>query len=576
MKKNIKFFLFFLLTVFQVPVFGQSVNLPFGHQSYHWMDRFEIKSGELADFHTSHKQYTRFDVAQLALNYLKDVDPTDLTDQDYRDLKFLFRDNNYQLDSVAHLSVNHEEFVKREQPFLKYFLKTPANFLEFSNADFNIVIQPIVSVDVGVENTESGNSGYLQRTQGLEMRGSIGDKVGYYSDILLYFDRFPAHVRRYTNEHEAIPGLGWYTGPYSTGSIDSLHDAINANAFIDFKPIKQIKVQLGHGNNFIGNGYRSLMLSNYSQNYFYLKANTKIWKFDYQNIFAEMRQITTRRTFSSASNLAKKYLAAHHLSLNVGKNLNLGVYEGVVFHRPNDGGFDLNYINPLILYRSVERNLDSPDNMIIGGDFKWNLANRFSLYGQVVLDELQLSNLFSNPDSWAHKFGLQLGLKYIDVFGVDHLDLQVEYNAVRPYTYQHYDTLVTYTHASQPLAHPQGANFSEFLAILRYQPSTKLFFEGRVMFSNVGKDTSGVNWGSNIFLNYDTRPIDDGLTIGQGVNTNIVLFNLSASYMLFHNCFVDVNLMLRSENSVIDAYDYNALMFTTGIRWNFWKQRFDF
>ena len=52
-------------------------------------------------------------------------------------------------------------------------------------------------------------------------------------------------------------------------------------------------MQLGHDRNFIGNGYRSLILADYSTPYFFLKLNTRIWKFNYQNLFAEL---TARRS----------------------------------------------------------------------------------------------------------------------------------------------------------------------------------------------------------------------------------------------------------------------------------------
>ena len=554
-------------------MFGQSPNLPFGHQSYHWMDRLEIKSGKLADFHTSHKQYSRAEITQYAQKVYKELEAENLEDGDFKDFDAIYRDNNHELSATALESVSHPKYETRVRPLFKHFYKTPANFFEVTKKDFSLIVQPSASVDLGIENTESNNSGYLQRTQGLIVQGEIDNKVSFYADANLYFDRYQAHVRRYINEHQSIPGLGFYGANDELGGVDSLYDAINAQGAINFKATKHIEFELGHGTNFIGNGYRSLALSNFAQNYLYLKVNTKVWKFDYQNIFAEMRQLSTTQTVTG--DFPRKYLAMHHLSLNLAKNFNVGIFESVILKR-DDSGFDLNYINPVIFYRSAERNLGSPDNMLIGGDFKWNFLNKFSLYGQAILDELQASNLISNPKSWAHKFGGQVGLKYIDAFYIDHLDIQLEVNAVRPYTYSHFDSSSTYTHFSQPLAHPLGANFSEFLAIVKYQPSDRLFLEMRIMNALTGKDTLNSNWGNNIFVNYRTRSSDDDVVIGQGVQTNIFLFNFTASYALFHNCFVDLNVMYRNENSAIDAYDYNSFFFSTGIRLNFWKPKLDF
>ena len=57
------------------------------------------------------------------------------------------------------------------------------------------------------------------------------------------------------------------------------------------------------------------------------------------------------------------------------------------------------------------------------------------------------------------------GIKYINAFNLRNFDLQLETNIVRPYTYQHNDSIDNYSHYNQPLAHPLGANFAEVIAI---------------------------------------------------------------------------------------------------------------
>ena len=76
-----------------------------------------------------------------------------------------------------------------------------------------------------------------------------------------------------------------------------------------------------------------------------------------------------------------------------------------------------------------------------------------------MLDEFTAKEMFANNGYWANKYGIQLGGKYFDAFGVRNLDLQAELNMVRPYTYSHYDSTSNYTHYNQPLAHPLGADF---------------------------------------------------------------------------------------------------------------------
>ena len=44
--------------------------------------------------------------------------------------------------------------------------------------------------------------------------------------------------------------------------------------------------------------------------------------------------------------------------------INIGLFESIVFSRPNH--FELQYLNPVIFYRTVEQMVGSPDNAMIG------------------------------------------------------------------------------------------------------------------------------------------------------------------------------------------------------------------
>ena len=81
----------------------------------------------------------------------------------------------------------------------------------------------------------------------------------------------------------------------------------------------------------------------------------------------------------------------HHLSYNVTPNFNFGIFESVIASRKQQ--FELQYLNPIIFYRSVEHSLGSPDNVILGANFKWNIAKKCQIYGQLVLDEFYFKEI---------------------------------------------------------------------------------------------------------------------------------------------------------------------------------------
>jgi hypothetical protein len=247
-------------------------------------------------------------------------------------------------------------------------------------------------------------------------------------------------------------------------------------------------------------------------------------------------------------------MAAHYLSYKASKNLEFGIYETVIFNRTNH--FELQYLNPLIIFRTVEQFLGSPDNVLVGIDFKYNLLKRFSLYGQLLLDEFNFSKLIEDNSWWANKYGIQLGLKYIDVFGINQLDMQFETNIIRPYTYTHRDSLVTYTHYNQPLAHPLGANFKEMLFLLQYSPISNLYIKAKGLYTIYGEDKNGESWGGNVLVSQRNRPINENGSlrdyayyIGNGLKRNITQYSLNLSYMFYHNYYFGVDFVYRNEIS---------------------------
>jgi hypothetical protein len=253
----------------------------------------------------------------------------------------------------------------------------------------------------------------------------------------------------------------------------------------------------------------------------------------------------------------------------------------VIFSRENN--FELQYLNPVILYRTAEHFLDSPDNVLIGLNAKYNFLSHFSLYSQLVIDEFSFSNFFSDTGWQGNKYGIQAGLKYYDVCGIDHLDMQVEYNRVRPYTYSHFQpsevivqqSVSNYSHNNQALAHPAGANFSELLINIRYQPTQKLITSVRYMHTLQGKDNNNLNYGSDILLLNTTRIADFGINQLQGSLSTIDMLNIDISYELFHDLYFDIDILWRRDNN-IDLEDINTSYIGGGIRYNIYNTNIDY
>ena len=213
----------------------------------------------------------------------------------------------------------------------------------------------------------------------------------------------------------------------------------------------------------------------------------------------------------------------------------------------------------------------------MGFDFKANVAKRFQFYGQLMLDEFYLKELRDGNGWWANKFGIQLGGKYINAFGVKNLDLQGEVNAVRPFTYSHTDSVANYTHYNQPMAHPLGANFLEAIGIVRYQPHPKWQTSARLILWRQGIDTGNSNIGVNIFKINTTRSGEYGFDLPSGEPVNGLNFQFLVSYEVRENIFLEAGALLRNLKTVnVNTIDRNTSVITAGLRMNMFRREYDY
>jgi len=552
-----------LLFCLSTSLLAQSVYAPFGKDYYNLIDRYEIKNGEFAPgLHTSFKEYRRADITQL-LDSLNQ-DSTNLTKVDKFNINYLYADNWQYNDENKEIS---------KKPFLKHFYKTTPDLYSVNTEDFRLRANPVLHWQGGKEDNND-NILYIN-TRGIQVEGDIDNKISFYTFLAENQAVFPTYVDDYMKKFNAIPHEGFKKAVKdSTGqTIPGSADFFTARGYINFKATKHIDIQFGHGKQFVGNGYRSLILSDFSPDRLFLKFNTQIWKFRYTNLFSEMN---AENSFGGDRVLDKKYLAFHHLGINLLKNLNVGVWESIP-HGRNNGHLELQYLNPIIFYRSVEQQVGSGDNALLGMDMHWNFKKHFQFYSQITLDEFKLGELKARSGWWANKQAAQLGLKYVDVVGISNLDIQTEFNYIRPFTYTHKDNFRSYTHYGQPLAHDFGANIREFILLLRYQPTPKLTFNLRMINTGVGLDVNDtINYGNNILLDYNTRVKTYNNKVLQGEFVNIRKIDFTTTYMLKHNLFFDFKITMRDYNSEVDANDTRTTILGAAMRWNIGQRRHDF
>ena len=454
--------------------------------------------------------------------------------------------------------------------------------------DYKVTASPVIHFSKGKESENETNT--FTNTRGFVIEGDIGKSVSFYSTFAENQAIFPNYLDAKIRKTKVVQGQGYARDFKETG-----FDYAMASGYVGIKPAKHFLVQFGHGKHFIGDGYRSLLLSDNAFNYPFLRIQTSFWKVQYTNLYTEMQDINYFEYHGidnyDQMGYAKKYMSAHYLSVNVNSKLNIGIFESVIWranHAPGARGFDVNYLNPFSLFRPLEYSINSPDNALVGINAKYKLPLKSYFYGQLVLDEFSLDEMKSGDDWYGSKYGYQLGAKMYDAIGLENLTLQAEYNLVRPYTYAHHDPRQNYAHYNQPLAHPLGANFSEKLFIINYRKD-RWVARAQIMIAKYGDKIKGdpTSYGKDIYMStgefeepsgfiHAGRPSDFGIEMYQGNLTEINYLQLNIGYLINPSTNFKIDFSIVKRDLVSESDEVNTMFYSVGLKTDLFNHYYDF
>ncbi|MCF8387053.1 MAG: hypothetical protein K9G47_04155 [Bacteroidales bacterium] len=447
------------------------------------------------------------------------------------------------------------------------------HLIDVRKKDFTFQMDPLFHFEAGIESSSGSGSEDMEyvNTRGFQIRGTIGDKVGFYSSFYENQASFPAYIDDFIEKYGVVPGQG---RPRSFGKEG--YDFAMANGYVSYSPSKHFNFQFGHGKNFWGDGYRSLILSDNSFNYPFLKITTDFWRIKYVNLYAQF--IDYNVPHSHELGFQRKYGTLHYLSINISKRVNLSLFEAIIWEAQDSTGqrgFDIAYLNPVIFYRPVEFSIGSPDNALLGLNLSVKIGKRNLAYGQLLLDEFKIKEVTAMDGWWGNKQAFQLGFKSFDAFRIPNLFAQLEYNYIRPYTYAHRIPLQAYGHYGQPLAHPIGANTMELLGRFQYHHK-RFYFDYKILFAVYGEDENGLNYGKDIFKDYDSRAKDYDNFVGQGLRTNLTYNDIRLSYLInpAYNLNFSIGYINRMQKN--DVADNNMNYFYVALRTSIENYYYDF
>jgi hypothetical protein len=362
--------------------------------------------------------------------------------------------------------------------------------------------------------------------------------------------------------YDRHPGLSYADWSYVT-------------AIASYTPIKQLNITMGEDRTFIGDGYRSLLLSDFAPNYPLLRLTANLGKVQYMIQWAYMNDQGSPR-FDSFGNQRRKWGAFHYLDWNISNRLSLGYFDAIIMSEANDKGnlhgFDPNFINPIVYTNAINSTPSQPDNALMGFTAKYKIFDKAAIYGQLLLDRVSGSGFVSGGNN-SNTNGVQLGIRGADLFKVKDFNYLFEFNTVKPYTYASAQPITSYTNFEEPLGDPLGANFRELIGILNYSIG-RFDFMGQVNYAKYGTDPAQANFGKNVNLPY--VPSTTPTSVGQGITTSLYYGEGTISYLINpkYNLRLEGGALLRAEKTA--AADHKTVMLTFGLRSTFRDLYHDF
>ncbi|MCC5918104.1 MAG: hypothetical protein JJU02_12365 [Cryomorphaceae bacterium] len=490
---------------------------------------------------------------------------------------------NYRRSEIG--NVNQTRFIYGDSVSLRFENKVLRwfegavfnnNFIRLKGKDYEVNINPILNLEIGNPTSPGVGVNYLN-TRGVWIEGAVGKHVTFYSMLSENMGRFPLNYYNHYRSTQRV--MGWGVLNYDMG--DSVLDFPMAMGAVTYTPNHLFSFTFGNDKQFLGEGYRSMLLSDWAMNYPYFKIETTFGNVKYLNLYAV--QTDPRPSMRQGGLNRYKYTSIHYLSWNVNRRLNFSAFESMVWGGDttlHNSGFDIHMLNPVIMYRPVEKGLGAAaGNAMIGVSSSYLLFRGLRLYGQFALDDFQLAAARQYSDGhWLNFYSWQMGARYADAFGIEGLFLLVEHNAARPFMYAHRTVETNYSHQNYPLAHPWGSSFKEFVFKGTYQRK-RLVLDAMVSYGYGGRDTAGLNLGNDIFRSYgEGREETLGYFIGGGNRYHFMFTEAKLGYVMNIQTGARVEAGIRLRNLVFKNDDIpqdNFAWYFLGVRTPLFNRYFD-
>jgi hypothetical protein len=267
---------------------------------------------------------------------------------------------------------------------------------------------------------------------------------------------YPTVNNQYNVQNAVVPGAA-RTKPFKNGGFDYGYAIGN---FV-FRATKNITVMAGNNLQFIGAGYRSLLLSDNAVGSPYIRIDYQFlprWSFNY--LRSRLINLVRKPNYTTVEGYYQpKGLAVNYINFTATSRLTISLFDGAIWAKGDSlktGALNPLYYSPVPFLAHLVS--DSTAYAITGLNFNWMINYKNRLYGQAAFAPGQKVET-----------AFQLGCRSYELLGIKPLFLQLEYNQVSSHMYQSPAQFLSYSQYNLPLAHTKGNGFREIVVRINWR-----------------------------------------------------------------------------------------------------------
>jgi hypothetical protein len=265
-----------------------------------------------------------------------------------------------------------------------------------------------------------------------------------------------------------------------------------------------LSLELGRETTLWGTGYLDrMLLSGNAPPLDFVKLNIQYGSVKYQfihgsRVFFPLDSTQNNRRYDTT---VPAYVAMHRIEFDFLQRFRFGFSEMTVYGNQFP---QVAYLNPFAFMKATENSLQNVDKSILGLDLEYHPIDNISAFAEILISDFSAETRGTGAEN--NKTGYHGGIFYADPFGLQNVNLILEYEKLSPFMYDSRTDVNLYTNRNIPLGASIPSNSDQLSLQGQWRPMHNLgltgtiayFRHGANQYDSTGALVPGGNYGGNL------------------------------------------------------------------------------